>query len=64
MKRHLSPCLSCTRVADPENCTDKTCRLWQSWFLEQWDLIHAFYRGQMSAQASQQAGHHRKEDIR
>ena len=33
----LSPCVTCTRVADPENCTDKTCRAWQAWFLQQWE---------------------------
>ena len=37
MNRLLSPCLTCTRVADPENCTDKTCRAWQAWFLQQWE---------------------------
>lgn len=33
----LSPCVGCIRVADPENCTDKSCRVWQAWFLQQWE---------------------------
>jgi len=37
MNKILSPCLTCTRVMDPENCTDKTCRAWQAWFLQQWE---------------------------
>ncbi len=32
-----SPCLTCTRVFDTENCTDKSCRVWRAWFLEQWE---------------------------
>ncbi len=38
MERRESPCLECTRVLDTENCMDKTCRVWQDWFLEQWEL--------------------------
>lgn len=37
MNKVLSPCLGCIRVADPENCTDKSCRVWQAWFLDQWE---------------------------
>lgn len=37
MKREMSPCCVCTRVADPEGCTDKTCRVWQAWFLRKWE---------------------------
>ena len=37
MKERISPCVGCGRVADPENCADKTCRLWQGWFLEKWE---------------------------
>lgn len=44
MKKHLSPCLTCTRVADPEDCTDKSCRVWQNWFLEQWERVRVMAR--------------------
>lgn len=37
MKENMSPCVVCSRVSDPENCTDKTCRLWQRWFLQRWE---------------------------
>ena len=37
MNENMSPCLGCLRVADPENCADKTCRIWQRWFLEKWE---------------------------
>lgn len=37
MKNTMSPCFACTRVFDPEDCTDKSCRVWREWFLEQWE---------------------------
>ena len=37
MKENISPCVVCNRVIDPENCTDKSCRIWQRWFLQQWE---------------------------
>lgn len=39
-----SPCLSCTRVQDPENCTDKSCRVWQAWFLGRWEQTREGFR--------------------
>jgi hypothetical protein len=33
------PCISCTRVTDPENCEDKRCQAWQRWFTDAWDQL-------------------------
>lgn len=33
------PCISCNRVADPENCENKACRVWQAWFVESWECL-------------------------
>ena len=38
-----SPCLTCTRVADPKDCENKQCKPWSQWFLSRWDLIHGYY---------------------
>ena len=35
----ISPCMSCTRVADPRNCDNKDCRLWQRWFVGKWEQL-------------------------
>jgi hypothetical protein len=31
------PCLTCTRVEDPENCERKGCQAWREWFLKKWE---------------------------
>ncbi len=33
----ISPCLKCTRVANPRDCEDKDCKVWREWFTKQWD---------------------------
>ncbi len=38
-----SPCLTCTRVKDPQNCENKLCRPWQVWYLKRWKGINGFY---------------------
>jgi len=45
--RTPSPCLSCRRVKDPENCENKQCKPWRDWFLARWALIHRYPRQQM-----------------
>jgi hypothetical protein len=30
------PCLTCTRVADPEKCENINCKAWREWFLKKW----------------------------
>ena len=44
MSSTVYPCLICGRCADPENCTDKSCRDWQRWFLQQWERTRASFR--------------------
>ena len=43
----MSPCLYCTRVMDPEDCENKSCKLWQKWFLRRWAVIRAYPRRMM-----------------
>lgn len=45
--QYPSPCLSCTRVADPRSCDNKNCKPWQQWFLDRWAMIHAYPRQSM-----------------
>ncbi len=47
MKRTPSPCLRCTRVANPRECDNKNCKQWQAWFLQRWEMIHAYPRKKM-----------------
>lgn len=35
----ISPCVTCGRVKDPENCENKHCKLWKGWFLNRWELL-------------------------
>lgn len=44
MKNTVNPCLVCGRCADPENCTDKSCRDWQRWFLQKWEQTRESFR--------------------
>ena len=39
-----SPCLTCRRVRDPENCGNKLCRDWQAWYIDRWDDIRRLIR--------------------
>ena len=39
-----SPCLHCTRVKDPSNCENKTCKEWQAWFISRWEAMRANIR--------------------
>ena len=32
-----SPCLRCSRVADPAACENKNCVQWRRWFTQKWD---------------------------
>lgn len=37
-----SPCLSCTRVPNPNDCENKLCKPWRQWFMARWAEIHAY----------------------
>ena len=45
---HNSPCLTCTRVRDPQNCENKTCRDWQAWFIDRWESMRDAVRKDMA----------------
>lgn len=32
-----NPCLTCTRVKDPSECSNKSCPTWQEWFVQKWN---------------------------
>ena len=36
-----SPCVTCTRVKDPENCENKSCQVWREWFIRRWEEIRS-----------------------
>ena len=38
-----SPCLTCTIYKDPQVCERKTCPAWSSWWLRNWERIHAYW---------------------
>lgn len=40
----ISPCLTCTRVQDPDSCENKRCGPWQQWFLRRWAHLQDQYR--------------------
>ena len=42
MSKTPSPCLSCTRVANPLNYEKKQNKLWKKRILARWALIHAY----------------------
>lgn len=45
MKR--SPCASCSRVKDPENCENKHCSVWRQWFIDRWETLRTCARAPM-----------------
>ena len=44
MCEQMSPCSTCLRVLDPENCENKECRLWQRWFVGRWEQLRQYPR--------------------
>lgn len=51
-----SPCLRCTRVADPRRCDNKLCKPWRAWFLQRWSLIHNYPRAEMEKDDLKEVG--------
>lgn len=37
------PCLTCTRVKNPIECDNKTCRTWQDWYIRSWNKLRSMY---------------------
>lgn len=60
--KHHSPCLTCTRVLDPQVCENKECRPWRQWFIGRWALIYAY--GQLNLMLSDPCAEHNVEDKR
>lgn len=40
-ERKESPCMTCRRVRNPQDCENKMCRQWQSWWVNRWNAIRA-----------------------
>ena len=51
-----SPCLTCTRVKDPKNCENKTCKDWQAWFIDRWESMRENLRAQMEEAKLEEQG--------
>ena len=51
-----SPCFTCTRVRDPENCENKLCKDWQSWFLQRWEAMRSNIRKEMETAKTEPVG--------
>lgn len=37
------PCLTCTRVENPEDCDLKGCAAWREWWLTRWENMRSRY---------------------
>lgn len=51
-----SPCSTCTRVRDPQNCENKLCKDWQAWFIDRWEAMRENVRAQMDEAPMQDLG--------
>lgn len=40
----ISPCLTCSRVENPQKCENKNCNVWRQWFISSWDQMRSFPR--------------------
>lgn len=37
--KNQSPCLTCTKVKDPSDCENKSCKAWKEWWLKRWEAL-------------------------
>lgn len=51
-----SPCLTCSRVRDPDNCENKLCKDWQAWFIDRWETMRANVFSQVRQQKAAEQG--------
>lgn len=49
MEKRVSPCVSCSRVLDPEACENKNCKAWRCWFIARWDQLRTAMGGEQVA---------------
>ena len=52
----ISPCMRCTRVAQPRQCENKDCKAWQSWFIGKWNAMRLQPRLDIEHQPRQPEG--------
>ena len=51
-----SPCLTCTRVKNPQSCENKACKEWQSWFVDRWDSMRRYVRDEIRKAPLEESG--------
>ncbi len=51
------PCGGCLRCGSPQQCEDKRCRAWRSWFVKQWDETVARLRRKEGSYELEKRGH-------
>ena len=56
MNKMPSPCLRCTRVADPRACENKSCAAWRQWFIAGWENLRRSARADMDEVQPKPAG--------
>ena len=44
MSKMNSPCLTCTRVKNPQDCENKNCGDWRRWFIARWEATRKLPR--------------------
>lgn len=54
--KSISPCLHCTKVRDPNLCENKSCKLWSSWFIGQWETTRRMFRRPLEQAQLQECG--------
>ena len=52
----VSPCMRCTRVANPRDCDNKDCKVWRSWFVEKWDALRTQPRLEIERKTKEMEG--------
>ena len=51
-----SPCLTCTRVKDPQNCENKVCKEWRGWYIEKWEAMRRRIRDEIAGAPAREQG--------
>lgn len=51
-----SPCMRCTRVANPRDCDNKDCKVWRTWFVDKWNTMRAQPRLQIEHRPKETEG--------
>lgn len=51
-----SPCFTCTRVRDPQNCESKVCKEWREWYIARWEAMRRRIHQQIAGAPTQERG--------